>query len=188
MLLVEILRSSTEAYDRGAKLAHCRALPSLKAVLFVRQSEPGLELFARRDDGTWELHERTAGTLRVAAIEVDLDVAVSGRSLDTRSRGADGGLTSWRSGVVGRPINRRSCPERSSSSPRAMPASLSASNAANGGGSPKLSAASVNQGSCASCGARSEHTPTHVFCWADSRRIIELNDGGSGRPTSSTHE
>ncbi len=92
MLLVEILRSSTEAYDRGAKLAHCRALPSLKAVLFVRQSEPGLELFARRDDGTWELHERTAGTLRVAAIEVDLDVAVSGRSLDTRSRGADGGL------------------------------------------------------------------------------------------------
>ncbi len=74
VLLVEILGSSTEAYDRGAKFAHYRAVPSLKAVLFVRQLEPGLELFAKRDDGTWELHERTAGTLRVAAIEVDLDV------------------------------------------------------------------------------------------------------------------
>ncbi len=74
VLLVEILSSSTEAYDRGAKFAHYRAVPSLKAVLFVRQLEPGLELFAKRDDGTWELHERTAGTLRVAAIEVDLDV------------------------------------------------------------------------------------------------------------------
>ncbi|HEX7603151.1 MAG TPA: Uma2 family endonuclease [Polyangiaceae bacterium] len=73
-LLVEVLSESTEAYDRGAKFAQYRALPSLKAVLFVRPGEPGLELFVRRPGGTWELHEREAGELRIEALDIGLDV------------------------------------------------------------------------------------------------------------------
>lgn len=75
VLLVEVLSDSTESYDRGAKFAHYRALPSLRAVLFVRQEEPGLELFVKRVDGTWELQERTAGELRIETLDVSLDVA-----------------------------------------------------------------------------------------------------------------
>lgn len=74
VLVVEVLSKSTEAYDRGARFAHYRALPSLRAVLFVRHDEPGLELFVRRPDDTWELHERTTGALRIEALDVTLDV------------------------------------------------------------------------------------------------------------------
>lgn len=74
VLLVEVLSESTEAYDRGAKFAHYRALPSLNAVLFVRHGDPGLELFVKRPDGTWELHERTTGELRIEALDIALDV------------------------------------------------------------------------------------------------------------------
>jgi len=74
VLVVEVLSGSTEAYDRGAKFAHYRGLPSLKAVIFVRQEEPGLELFAKRADGTWELHERVQGELHIEALDVSLDV------------------------------------------------------------------------------------------------------------------
>lgn len=73
-MVVEVLSDSTEAYDRGAKFAHYRGVPSLQAVLFVRQRDPGLELFVRRADGTWELHERAEGELVVPSIDVRLDV------------------------------------------------------------------------------------------------------------------
>jgi len=74
ILLVEVLSESTERYDRGAKFAHYRALPSAKAVLLVRQEPRGLELFAKQDDGTWVLHERTTGELRVDALDIVLNV------------------------------------------------------------------------------------------------------------------
>ncbi len=73
-LLVEVLSPSTEAYDRGAKFAHYRAVPSLKAVLFVRQAGPGVELFVRRSDGGWELHEREAGKLRIEPLDIEIDI------------------------------------------------------------------------------------------------------------------
>jgi Uma2 family endonuclease len=73
-MVVEVLSDSTEAYDRGAKFAHYRGLPSLQAVLFVRQRDPGLELFVKRADGTWELHERSAGVLVVPGLDVRPDV------------------------------------------------------------------------------------------------------------------
>jgi Uma2 family endonuclease len=74
VLVVEVLSDSTEAYDRGAKFAHYRTLPSLKAVLFVRQRDPGLELFVKRDDGAWELHERQTGSMDLLPLGVGLTV------------------------------------------------------------------------------------------------------------------
>lgn len=74
ILVVEVLSPSTEAYDRGAKFAHYRSLPSLKAVLLVRQEPKGMELFSKRDDGSWVLVEADAGDLRIDAIDVTLSV------------------------------------------------------------------------------------------------------------------
>ena len=74
VVLVEVLSDSTEAYDRGAKSAHYRRIPSLQSYLLVSQREPHIELYQRRDD-RWELTEaRAGGRLDLAALDVRLDV------------------------------------------------------------------------------------------------------------------
>lgn len=43
-VVVEVLSSSTEAYDRGDKFAGYRSLPSVQEYLLASQKEPRLEL------------------------------------------------------------------------------------------------------------------------------------------------
>jgi len=46
-VLFEVLSPSTEAYDRGAKFAHYRRIPSLREYVLVSQVEPFVEHFER---------------------------------------------------------------------------------------------------------------------------------------------
>jgi Uma2 family endonuclease len=46
-LIVEVLSESTEAYDRGAKAAHYRRIPSLREYVLVSQREPLIEVYRR---------------------------------------------------------------------------------------------------------------------------------------------
>ena len=55
-LIVEVLSDSTAAYDRGAKFAAYRRLPSLQEYLLVDIDRRRLELFRRESVG-WVLHE-----------------------------------------------------------------------------------------------------------------------------------
>ena len=74
VVLVEVLSDTTEAYDRGAKAAHYRRIPSVQAYLLVSQNEPLIELYRRRDD-RWELVEARPGEwLDLATLNVRLDV------------------------------------------------------------------------------------------------------------------
>lgn len=73
-LVVEVLSPSTEDYDRGEKLRHYQAIPSLRAVLLVAQGEPRVTLVERVADG-WrttdhrdELAVPDVGHLEVAAL------------------------------------------------------------------------------------------------------------------------
>lgn len=50
-LIVEVLSESTEAYDRGKKFEHYRALDFLTDYLLVAQDEPRIEHFTRREGG-----------------------------------------------------------------------------------------------------------------------------------------
>jgi Uma2 family endonuclease len=77
LLLVEVLSPSTEAYDRGAKFAHYRHLPSLTAYLLVAQDQPHLELFVRTEAGAWQLSEASglAAFLEIPPLEVTLALA-----------------------------------------------------------------------------------------------------------------
>jgi Uma2 family endonuclease len=59
-LLVEVLPTSTEAYDRGFKFAQYRALDSLKEYALVSQFEPRIEIFRRQPSGDW-LRSESAG-------------------------------------------------------------------------------------------------------------------------------
>lgn len=55
--IIEILSDSTEKYDRGAKFAHYRQIPSLQEYVLVAQDQPLVERFVRQADGSWLLTE-----------------------------------------------------------------------------------------------------------------------------------
>ncbi len=55
-VIVEVLSPRTEAYDRGAKFARYRLLPSLRVYMLVAQDRPRVEWYTRGPDG-WLLHD-----------------------------------------------------------------------------------------------------------------------------------
>jgi Uma2 family endonuclease len=61
-VIVEVTSPSTEAYDRGEKLAHYRTIPSLRDVVLVSQDARRVEVWSRADDGTWSSRDFAAGT------------------------------------------------------------------------------------------------------------------------------
>lgn len=56
-VLFEVLSKSNEAYDRGAKAANYRKIPSLREYVVIAQGRPQVERFARQPDGSWLLRE-----------------------------------------------------------------------------------------------------------------------------------
>src|SRR5947208_2662541 len=61
-LVVEVLSDSTEAHDRGAKLAHYRRLTSLQEVVLISQAPQRVEVW-RRATGHFEVFEWGPGQL-----------------------------------------------------------------------------------------------------------------------------
>ncbi len=61
VLIAEVLSRSTATYDRGAKFAHYRRLPSLRHYLLIAQTEPRVEHYLehcqRQDQERWLLIE-----------------------------------------------------------------------------------------------------------------------------------
>jgi Uma2 family endonuclease len=55
ILIVEVLSDATEAYERGAKAAHYRRIPSLREYVLVSQREPLIEVYRRNERNNWEL-------------------------------------------------------------------------------------------------------------------------------------
>jgi Uma2 family endonuclease len=75
-LLVEVLSDSTEAYDRGAKAAHYRRIPSLEEYVLLSQDEPRIEVYRRVAPRRWELVEaRPPERIALASLGIELDVA-----------------------------------------------------------------------------------------------------------------
>jgi Uma2 family endonuclease len=56
-LIVEVLSASTERYDRGAKFASYRTLPSLAEYVLISQDRVHVEHFVRQGSGAWLLTE-----------------------------------------------------------------------------------------------------------------------------------
>lgn len=54
---MEVLSSSTEAWDRGRKFEHYRKISTLQEYVLVCQDAPRVERFFRQGDGTWVLTE-----------------------------------------------------------------------------------------------------------------------------------
>lgn len=76
MVLVEVLRPSTEEYDRGEKLEHDKRIPSLREVLLVAHDARRLEIHRREPDGSWSVTDSTSvEAVRLDSIGCDVPVA-----------------------------------------------------------------------------------------------------------------
>jgi Uma2 family endonuclease len=74
--LIEVLSPSTEAYDRGEKLAHYKRIPSLREIVLVAQGERRVEVWSRSASGEWmrrECHGAERPTLEALRCELPLD-------------------------------------------------------------------------------------------------------------------
>jgi Uma2 family endonuclease len=68
-VIVEVLSPTTESYDRGAKFAHYRRLPSLKEYVLVAQSHVLVERYTRQgDDWVFSALDDLDGTLKLVSI------------------------------------------------------------------------------------------------------------------------
>lgn len=75
-VLVEVLSKSTEAYDRGEKLAHYQTIPGLDEIILVAYDRQEIEVVRRDADGTWSRHlAGPDGVARLVSIACELPVA-----------------------------------------------------------------------------------------------------------------
>jgi Uma2 family endonuclease len=77
VVIFEVLSDSTEAFDRGAKFAHYRHLPSLREYVLVAIESRRVEHYRRLEGGQWLLSEAEGmtGVLALPALGVDLPLA-----------------------------------------------------------------------------------------------------------------
>jgi Uma2 family endonuclease len=75
--LAEVLSPSTEAYDRGRKAEHYRALESLSEYLLVAQDRMQADLYTRQPDGSWVLREASQAedSLELRSIDCHISMA-----------------------------------------------------------------------------------------------------------------
>lgn len=73
-LLVEVVSSSTEQYDRGLKWEGYQRLDSLTDYVLVSQSEPRVEHFRREGGGTWIY--RSAGSAEHVFLSTGVELSV----------------------------------------------------------------------------------------------------------------
>ena len=74
LLIVEVLAPSTEAADRGKRFRGYRQIPSLQEYVLAEPREQHVELFRRREEGTWTLYTFSGpdAVLDLASVGVQL--------------------------------------------------------------------------------------------------------------------
>jgi Uma2 family endonuclease len=73
-ILVEVLSSSTEQYDRGLKWEGYQRLGSLTDYILVSQVEPRIEHFRRDGGGAWIYRSAGAGERSILSTGIELSV------------------------------------------------------------------------------------------------------------------
>lgn len=69
VLIIEVLSSSTEGYDRGAKFAHYRRIESLREYILIAQDRYSIERYQRNDAGQWLLADEANSADAVIALD-----------------------------------------------------------------------------------------------------------------------
>lgn len=76
-VIVEVLSTSTEGYDRGLKFAYYRTIASLTDYVLIAQDRLSIEHYVRQEDGTWRLHDagNQNGRITLASVGCELNIA-----------------------------------------------------------------------------------------------------------------
>lgn len=77
MVIIEILSESTEAYERGDKFAHYRAIPTLLEYILVSQNKCRIEQFVRKEGRMWSMlhYEDMGQILKIESIDTGLPLS-----------------------------------------------------------------------------------------------------------------
>jgi Uma2 family endonuclease len=75
-VIIEVLSSSTEAYDRGAKFGSYRSLPSVQECLFVSQDSLLVEQYVRGGNGAWTFQATEGPGTRVTLTSLSIELAL----------------------------------------------------------------------------------------------------------------
>jgi hypothetical protein len=70
-------RTSIEKYDRGARAAHFRKLPSLQEHMLIAQDQTLVERYVRQPDGDWLLTEFNNMTQTFAFATISARVGIA---------------------------------------------------------------------------------------------------------------
>jgi Uma2 family endonuclease len=76
-VIIEVLSSSTEAYDRGEKFAAYRELKSFREYLLVSQTQPLVEQYIKQFDNSWKFYAHQGLDKRVRLESVKCTLALS---------------------------------------------------------------------------------------------------------------
>jgi Uma2 family endonuclease len=71
-VVVEVLSSATQVYDRGEKRQHYQTIPSLREVVLVDHDARRIEVWRHVDEPHWVLHAFAAGKATLASIDCEL--------------------------------------------------------------------------------------------------------------------
>jgi Uma2 family endonuclease len=76
-VIIEVLSESTEAYDRGKKFQHYRALESLQEYVLIAQQECRVEHYLRQPGNQWTLTETQdlSEVIQLSSIQCQLALA-----------------------------------------------------------------------------------------------------------------
>lgn len=76
-VLVEVLSEGTEAFDRGAKFAHYRGIPSLQTYVMIAQHEERVERYERGSGAEWIFKESTGLSSQLELGTVGASIALA---------------------------------------------------------------------------------------------------------------
>jgi Uma2 family endonuclease len=76
-VVIEVLSSSTEAYDRGGKFGHYRKIASLEEYVLIAQEEPHIEHYVRQPRNHWLLSEASGlqDTIQLSSVNCTLTLS-----------------------------------------------------------------------------------------------------------------
>lgn len=76
LLIIEVLSSSTQEYDRGKKFKYYRSIPELQEYILIDQYQYEIEQFAKNKEGKWVLteYENEQNILKLESINWEISL------------------------------------------------------------------------------------------------------------------
>ncbi len=77
LLIVEVLSSSTENYDRGKKFTQYRSLPSFKEYVLISQSQAKVETWYKQEENVWRISNAEGLETSIHVYSLDITIPLT---------------------------------------------------------------------------------------------------------------